>query len=69
MATGFVLGQPGTRLTVAFRVKIAEKNRVVSAPCVIRSIKGKLSQQMRYGIEFDEQVEPVPTLLAPEQPF
>lgn len=57
VATGFVLGQPGTRLTVAFRVRLAEKNRVVSVPCVIRSIKGKLSQQMRYGIEFDEQVD------------
>ncbi|MFC0133726.1 hypothetical protein CR105_09395 [Massilia eurypsychrophila] len=57
VATGFVLGQPGTRLKVAFRLKIAEKNRVVSIPCVIRSIKGKLSQQMRYGIEFDEEVD------------
>lgn len=57
VATGFVLGQPGTRLKVSFRLKIAEKNRVVSIPCVIRSIKGKLSQQMQYGIEFDEEVE------------
>ena len=57
VATGFVLGQPGTRLTVAFRLKLADKARVVTVPCVIRSIKGKLSQQMRYGIEFDEQVE------------
>lgn len=57
VATGFVLGQAGTRLTVAFRVKIAEKARVLSVPCVIRSIKGKLSQQMRYGIEFDEAVD------------
>jgi hypothetical protein len=57
VATGFVLGQPGTRLTVAFRVKLAEKHHTVSVPCVIRSIKGKLSQQMRYGIEFDEQVD------------
>ena len=57
VATGFVLGQAGTRLTVSFRVKIAEKARVLSVPCVIRSIKGKLSQQMRYGIEFDEAVE------------
>lgn len=57
VATGFVLGAPGTRLKVAFRVKIGEKNRVVTVPCVIRSIKGKLSQQMRYGIEFDEEVD------------
>ena len=57
VATGFVLGQTGTRLTVSFRVKIADKARVLSIPCVIRSIKGKLSQQMRYGIEFDEAVD------------
>lgn len=57
VATGFVLGQPGTRLKVAFRLKMLDKARVVTIPCVIRSIKGKLSQQMRYGIEFDEQVE------------
>ena len=56
VATGFVLGEAGTRLTVSFRVKIAEKGRVLAMPCVIRSIKGKLSQQMRYGIEFDEEV-------------
>ena len=57
VATGFVLGQAGTRLTVAFRVKIADKARVLTMPCVIRSIKGKLSQQMRYGIEIDEVVD------------
>jgi PilZ domain len=57
VATGFILGQPGTRLTVSFRLKMLDKARVVSLPCVIRSIKGKLSQQMRYGIEFDEQVD------------
>ncbi|MFL6709718.1 MAG: PilZ domain-containing protein [Massilia sp.] len=57
VATGFILGQPGTRLKVAFRLKMSDKARVVSVPCVIRSIKGKLSQQMRYGIEFDEQVD------------
>jgi hypothetical protein len=57
VATGFVLGQAGTRLQVAFRLKFGEKARVVTVPGVIRSIKGKLSQQMRYGIEFDEAVE------------
>jgi hypothetical protein len=57
VATGFVLGEPGTRLKVGFRVKLAEKSRVLTVPCVIRSIKGKLSQQMRYGIEFDHEVD------------
>jgi hypothetical protein len=57
VATGFVLGEPGTRLKVGFRVRLAEKSRVLTVPCVIRSIKGKLSQQMRYGIEFDHEVD------------
>ena len=57
LASGFILGQAGTRLKLAFRVKLSEKMRVITVPCVIRSIKGKLSQQMRYGIEFDEAVD------------
>ena len=63
LASGFILGQAGTRLQMAFRVKLSDKLRVITVPCVIRSIKGKLSQQMRYGIEFDEQVDE-PTVLA-----
>lgn len=54
VATGFVLGQPGARMTMAFRVKTADKPQMLSLPCVIRSVKGKLSQQMRYGVEFDK---------------
>lgn len=54
IATGFVLGEAGAHLKVAFRIKIAEQAQMLSLPCIIRSIKGKLSQQMRYGIEFDE---------------
>lgn len=57
VATGFVLGQAGTRLQVSFRIKLGDKARVVKVPGVIRSIKGKLSQQMRYGIEFDEAMD------------
>lgn len=63
LASGFILGQAGTRLNMAFRVKLSDKMRVITVPCVIRSIKGKLSQQMRYGIEFDEAVDE-PTVLA-----
>ena len=63
LASGFALGSAGTRLKMAFRVKLADKLRVITVPCVIRSIKGKLSQQMRYGIEFDEEVDE-PTVLA-----
>ena len=63
LASGFILGQAGTRLKMAFRVKLSDKLRVITVPCVIRSIKGKLSQQMRYGIEFDEEGDE-PTVLA-----
>ena len=54
IATGFVLGETSAQLKVAFRVKIGERAQVLTLPCIIRSIKGKLSQQMRYGIEFDQ---------------
>jgi hypothetical protein len=57
IATGFVLGQAGTRLKAAFRLKVAEQYHVLTAHCIIRSIKGKLSQQMRYGIEFDSTTD------------
>jgi hypothetical protein len=63
LASGFILGQAGTRLKMAFRVKLSDNMRVITMPCVIRSIKGKLSQQMRYGIEFDEAIDE-PTVLA-----
>jgi hypothetical protein len=63
LASGFILGQAGTKLKMAFRVKLSDKLRVITVPCTIRSIKGKLSQQMRYGIEFDEEVDE-PTVLA-----
>jgi hypothetical protein len=63
LASGFILGQASTRLKMAFRVKLSDKMRVITVPCVIRSIKGKLSQQMRYGIEFDEAIDE-PTVLA-----
>lgn len=57
IATGFLLGEPGVRLRVSFRVRSAEKYRLLNVPCEIKSIKGKMSQQMRYGIQFDETVD------------
>jgi hypothetical protein len=54
VATGFVLGQPGARLTMSFRLKIGDKPQLLTVPCIVRSIKGKPSQQIRYGIEFEE---------------
>ncbi|MCS0589472.1 PilZ domain-containing protein [Massilia norwichensis] len=53
IATNFVLGQAGTRMKASFRLKIAQQNHLLTVACTIRSVKGKLSQQMRYGIEFD----------------
>lgn len=55
--TGFILGQAGTALTVAFRIKISDKPHVLRVPCVIKSIKGKLSQQLRYGVQFDDGIK------------
>lgn len=53
IATNFVLGQTGTRMKASFRLKIAQQSHLLTVGCTIRSVKGKLSQQMRYGIEFD----------------
>ena len=52
METGLLLGEPGTALTVTFQARIADAPQVISVPGVIRSVKGQLSQQMRYGVEF-----------------
>jgi len=52
IATGFVLGNVGTQLSLAFRVKIGGKAHLLQLAGTIQSIKGKLSQQMRYGIAF-----------------
>lgn len=54
IATGFVLGAVGTRFKAAFRVKVDGTFHILHVHCQIRSIKGKLSQQMRYGIQFEE---------------
>ncbi|MGZ8321364.1 MAG: PilZ domain-containing protein [Telluria sp.] len=57
LETGFLLGAPGSALTVTFEAKVAGEARVISVPCVIRSVKGSLSEQMRYGAEFSHQVD------------
>lgn len=61
--TGFIIGQAGTLLTVAFRIKVSDKAHVLRVPCVIKSIKGKLSQQLRYGLQFGDDADEA-TLLA-----
>jgi hypothetical protein len=53
VSTGFVLGNVGTVIKLAFRFKIGTKAHTVQVTGTIRSIKGKLSQQMQYGIAFD----------------
>ncbi|MBZ2207390.1 PilZ domain-containing protein [Massilia soli] len=60
LETGLLLGQPGAPVTVTFQARIAEANQTISVPCVIRSVKGKPSEQMRYGVEFADTIsEPV----------
>lgn len=63
IATNFVLGQIGARMKAAFRLKIGGQQHLLTVLCVIRSIKGKLSQQMRYGIEFDSANDDATMLL------
>lgn len=55
--TGLLLGEPGTILTVSFKARIEEEMRLLSVPGVIRSVRGKLSEQMRYGVEFAQMEE------------
>lgn len=55
--TGFLLGHAGRALTVEFDARTGDEARPLSVPGVIRSVKGNLSQQMRYGIEFSAQME------------
>ena len=55
--TGLLLGEPGTILTVSFKARIEEEMRLLSVPGVIRSVRGKLSEQMRYGVEFSQMEE------------
>ncbi len=57
ISTGFILGDVGTLIKLAFRFKIAGKPHLVQVSGTIRSIKGKLSQQMQYGIAFDSGIE------------
>ncbi|BDT60547.1 hypothetical protein MasN3_40410 [Massilia varians] len=57
ISTGFILGDVGTLIKLAFRFKIAGKPHLVQVSGTVRSIKGKLSQQMQYGIAFDSGIE------------
>ena len=56
LETGLLLGQPGSALTVTFQARIADIVQPLSVPCIIRSVKGKPSEQMRYGVEFADSL-------------
>lgn len=56
LETGLLLGQAGSPLAITFQARIADTTQVLSVPCVIRSVKGKLSEQMRYGVEFSHTI-------------
>lgn len=57
LETGFLLGAPGSTLTLTFKARIAGEARVISVPCIIRSVKGNVSEQMRYGAQFSDEVD------------
>ncbi|WP_305823554.1 PilZ domain-containing protein [Massilia brevitalea] len=57
ISTGFVLGDTGTVLKLAFRFKIGGRTHTVQLSGTIRGIKGRLSQQMSYGIAFDSGMD------------
>lgn len=55
LETGLLLGAAGSVVTVKFDARIGDGAQSLSVPGVIRSVKGKISEQMRYGIEFTNQ--------------
>ncbi|NML60969.1 PilZ domain-containing protein [Massilia sp. RP-1-19] len=55
--TGLLLGAAGTALTVTFQARITDTAQLISVPGVIRSVRGQLSQQMRYGVEFAGHID------------
>lgn len=57
VSTGFILGDVGTIIKLAFRFKIGGKPHLIQVSGTIRSIKGKLSQQMQYGVAFESGLE------------
>jgi len=57
ISTGFILGDVGTVIKLAFRFKVGAKPHLVQVSATIRSIKGKLSQQMQYGLAFESGIE------------
>lgn len=63
VASGFVLGNVGTVLKIAFRLKIGGRPHLVQLSGVIRAVKGKLSHQMQYGVAFEEGLDESTELL------
>lgn len=63
ISSGFVLGDIGTILNIAFRFKIGGKAHLVQLSATIRAVKGKLSQQMQYGLAFNAGTDEATELL------
>lgn len=57
ISTGFVLGNVGTVVTLAFRFKIGGKAHLVQLTGTIRGIKGKVAGAMQYGIAFSPGID------------
>lgn len=53
ISSGFMLGEVGTVVQIAFRLKIGGKAHLLKLNGTIRAVKGKLSQQMQCGVAFD----------------
>lgn len=63
ISSGFVLGDMGAILQLAFRLKIGGKPHLVQLRATIRAVKGKLSQQMQYGVAFNTGMDEAGELL------
>ena len=57
ISTGFVLGNVGTVVKLAFRLKIGGKAHLVQLSGTIRAIKGKVAGAMQYGIAFSPGID------------
>lgn len=63
ISSAFVLGDVGSELMLAFRFKISGKAHLVQLSAMIRTIKGKISQQMQYGLAFKHGIDETNELL------
>lgn len=57
ISTGFVLGNVGTVVKLAFRLKVSGKAHLVQLHGTIRGVKGKLAGAMQYGVAFSPDID------------